>query len=77
MKKGVLFILLFTCKIFLHAQMFMHPIHPANYASSYNKTITSIEVLAVGAGGGGGGADGGANGTGGGSGAAVYTKINS
>ena len=77
MKKGVLFILLFTCKTVLHAQMFMPPIHPANYASSFNKTITSIEVLAVGAGGGGGGADGGLNGTGGGSGAAVYTKINS
>lgn len=77
MKKGILFILLFTCKIVLHAQMFMSPIHPANYASSYNKTISSIEVLAVGAGGGGGGSDGGAIGTGGGSGAAVYTKINS
>jgi hypothetical protein len=77
MKKGVLIILLFTCKIFLHAQMFMPPIQPANHNSSFNKTISSIEVLAVGAGGGGGGSDGGAIGTGGGSGAAVYTKINS
>lgn len=74
MKKGILFILLFTCKIVLHAQMFMSPIQPANYASSFNRTLTSIEVLAVGAGGGPGGEDGN-YGAGGGSGGAVYTKI--
>ena len=77
MRKRIFFSLLFFCKIVGHTQMFMSPIQPANHASSYNRNITSIEVLAVGAGGGGGGADGGAYGTGGGSGAAVYTKINS
>jgi hypothetical protein len=66
------------CSMFqLHAQMMMPSFQPSNYASSYNKTLSTIEVLAVGAGGGGGGADGGQIGTGGGSGAAVYTKINS
>lgn len=75
MRKGIFFYLFFFCKIAGHTQMFMSPIQPANYLSSYNRTFTTIEVLAVGAGGGGGGADGGANGTGGGSGAAVYTKI--
>ena len=77
MKKTFLFCLMLCSMFQLHAQMMMPSFQPSNYASSYNKTLSAIEVLAVGAGGGGGGADGGQIGTGGGSGAAVYTKINS
>lgn len=74
MKKVILFSFLFLCKMIGHAQTFMPSFHPTNYASSYNRTLTSIEVLAVGAGGGPGGEDGN-YGAGGGSGGAVYTKI--
>ncbi len=50
--------------------------HPVNFKDSYNKTITSIEILAVGAGGGGGGADQANYGGGGGGGGAVIATIN-
>jgi hypothetical protein len=76
MKKGILFSLLFICKIAGHGQTFMPSFHPANYNSSYNKTFANIEVLAVGAGGGGGGWDGN-YGAGGGAGGVVYSKITS
>lgn len=77
MKKTFLFFLMLSNMFQIRAQMSMPSFQPSHHASSFNKNITNVEVLAVGAGGGGGGADGGLNGTGGGSGAAVYTKINS
>ena len=77
MKKTFLFFLMLSNMFQIHAQMSMPSFQPSNHASSFNRNLTSVEVLAVGGGGGGGGADGGAYGTGGGSGAAVYTKINS
>ncbi len=65
------------CSMFhIHAQMVMSSFQPSNYASSYNRTLSSIEVLVVGAGGGAGGGDQSYYGGGGGGGAAVYAKIN-
>lgn len=63
------------CMSQTHAQIVMPSFQPTNYASSFNKTLSSIEVLVVGAGGGPGGTDGN-YGSGGGSGGAVFTKIN-
>ena len=63
------------CMFQIHAQMVMPSFQSVNYASSFNKTLSSIEVLVVGAGGGPGGADGN-YGSGGGSGGAVFSKIN-
>lgn len=76
MKK--IFLLFFTmiCFMHLHAQIVMPSFQPTNYASSYNRTLSAIEVLVVGAGGGPGGADQSYYGGGGGGGAAVYAKIN-
>lgn len=76
MKKTILFFLGVCCMFQLHAQMVMPSFHPVNYSDSYSKTITSIEILAVGAGGGGGGADQANYGGGGGGGGAVIATIN-
>ena len=75
MKKTFLFYFMLCCMFQIHAQMIMPSFQSVNYASSFNKTLSAIEVLVVGAGGGPGGADGN-YGSGGGSGGAVFTKIN-
>ena len=59
----------------LFAQMIAPTFHPVNYNDSYTKTVSSLEVLVVGAGGGGGGADFANYAGGGGGGAAVIATI--
>ena len=76
--KKLLFLngLLIFCLFDLQAQMIAPSFHPVNFKDSYNKTISSIEILVVGAGGGGGGADQANYAGGGGGGAAVIATIN-
>jgi hypothetical protein len=75
MKKSIIYFVLFFCMKYSHAQIAMPSFQPSNYASSYNRTLSTIEVLVVGAGGGPGGADQTYYGGGGGGGAAIFTTL--
>lgn len=75
-KKIFLFCFWVNCIIQAQAQIVLPSFHPVNYSDSYAKTVSSIEILAVGAGGGGGGADYADYGGGGGGGGAVIATIN-
>lgn len=67
---------LIICIMHLHAQIVVPSFHPVNFKDDYTKTLSTIEVLVVGAGGGGGGGDQSYYGAGGGGGAAVTAIIN-
>lgn len=76
MKKILLLFFYMNGFMHLHAQIVVPSFQPVNFRDSYSKTLSSIEVLVVGAGGGGGGGDQSYYGGGGGGGAAVTATIN-